>query len=90
MAEDSRQKTEVRRQKTEGFEFGSRTRRRPIGRDYAAANDAEVGREKEEQRVSKSEVGMWKSEKNTRQEPVQPLSAEQVEEKIPSIKRGGQ
>ena len=27
----------------EGFEVGSRTRRRPIGRDYAAAKDAEVG-----------------------------------------------
>ena len=26
------------------FEFGSRTRRRPIGRDYAAAKDAEVGK----------------------------------------------
>ena len=25
-------------------EFGMRTRRRPIGRDYAAAKDAEVGK----------------------------------------------
>ena len=25
------------------FEFGSRTRRRPIGRDYAAVKDAEGG-----------------------------------------------
>ena len=30
-----------RRQKTE---FGMRTRRRPIERDYAAAKDAEVGK----------------------------------------------
>ena len=29
---------------TEGFEFGIRTRRRPIGRDYAAAKDAECGK----------------------------------------------
>jgi hypothetical protein len=28
---------------TEVFEWGSRTRRRPIGRDYAAAKDAEGG-----------------------------------------------
>jgi hypothetical protein len=27
---------------TEGIEFGSGTRRRPIGRDYAAAKDAEL------------------------------------------------
>jgi hypothetical protein len=27
-------------------EFGSRTRRRPIGQDYAAAKDAEVGKHK--------------------------------------------
>jgi len=27
-----------------GSEVGSGTRRRPIGRDYAAAKDAEVGR----------------------------------------------
>ena len=26
------------------FELGRRTRRRPIGRDYAAAKDAEVGK----------------------------------------------
>jgi hypothetical protein len=26
------------------LEFGSRTRRRPIGRDYAAAKDAEGGK----------------------------------------------
>ena len=29
----------------EGFEVGSRTRRRPIGRDYAAAKDTEVGKQ---------------------------------------------
>jgi hypothetical protein len=28
-------------------EFGSRTRRRPIGRDYAAAKDAECGIKKD-------------------------------------------
>ncbi len=54
MSEDRRQITEFesrnaevgkigRRQITE---FGSRTRRRPIGRDYAAAKDAEVGKKK--------------------------------------------
>jgi hypothetical protein len=30
------------------FEVGSRTRRRPIGRDYAAAEDAEVGKKEVE------------------------------------------
>jgi hypothetical protein len=51
---DRRQKTDDRGQKTENggqrtedrgqmLEVGSRTRRRPIGRDYAAAKDAEVG-----------------------------------------------
>ncbi len=30
--------------KTEENEVGSRTRRRPMGRDYAAAKDAEVGK----------------------------------------------
>jgi hypothetical protein len=47
-AEDRRQKAEDRRQRTEDraqmSEFGSRTRRRPIGRDNAAAKDAEVGK----------------------------------------------
>jgi hypothetical protein len=46
--EDRRQKTEDRRQRTEDrrqrTEVGSRTRRRPIGRDYAAAKDGEVGK----------------------------------------------
>ena len=37
-------------------EFGSRTRRRPIGRDYAAAKDAEGGME--EDRMRKSECGI--------------------------------
>jgi len=41
MTEVRGQKSEDRRQITE---FGSRTRRRPIGRDYAAAKDAEVGK----------------------------------------------
>ena len=36
---------------TEEFEFGSGTRRRPIGRDYAAAKDAECGK-----RMAKSRV----------------------------------
>ena len=30
-------------QRAEGFEFGSRTRLRPIRRNYAAAKDAQVG-----------------------------------------------
>jgi hypothetical protein len=30
------------------FEVGSVTRRRPIGRDYAAAKDAESGRTRDE------------------------------------------
>jgi hypothetical protein len=42
--DDRRQMTEVGSQMTEVNEFGSGTRRRPIGRDYAAAKDAEVGR----------------------------------------------
>jgi hypothetical protein len=32
-------------------EVGSRTRRRPMGRDYAAAKDAEVGKKERRQRV---------------------------------------
>jgi hypothetical protein len=40
----------------EGRKVGSRTRRRPIRQDYAAAKDAEGG-------IWKSEVGMRKSEK---------------------------
>jgi hypothetical protein len=42
------------------LEVGSRTRRRPIGRDYAAAKDAEVGNdwklEGEMRKVEKSVV----------------------------------
>jgi len=30
------------------WEFGMRTRRRPIGRDYAAAKDAECGNQRSE------------------------------------------
>jgi hypothetical protein len=41
MTEDRGQKSENRCRMTEIFEFGSRTRRRPIGRDYAAAKDVE-------------------------------------------------
>jgi hypothetical protein len=33
--------------RSEYLEVGSRTRRRPIGRDYAAAKDAEFGKEKQ-------------------------------------------
>jgi hypothetical protein len=40
-AEDGRQRTENRGQMSEG---GSGTRRRPIGPDYAAATDAEIGK----------------------------------------------
>jgi hypothetical protein len=40
MAEDRGQRTEDREQRTE---VGSRTRRRPIGQDYAAAKDAASG-----------------------------------------------
>jgi hypothetical protein len=40
MTDDRGQMTEGRGQRTE---IGSRTRRRPIRRDYAAAKDAEVG-----------------------------------------------
>ncbi len=43
-AEDRCQRTDDRGQNSELFECGSRTRRRPIGRDYAAAKDAEVGK----------------------------------------------
>jgi hypothetical protein len=42
----------------EGIEFGSGTRRRPIGQDYAAAKDAEGGKERswEVEKVEKKEV----------------------------------
>jgi len=45
MTEDRGQMSEDRCQKTDdrSIEFGSRTRRRPIRQDYAAAKDAEVG-----------------------------------------------
>jgi hypothetical protein len=42
-------------EKGQRIEGGMRTRRRPIGRDYAAAKDVEVG-------ILKSEGGMRKSE----------------------------
>jgi hypothetical protein len=56
---ECRRETEDRGQMAEYrfFEVGRRTRRRPIGRDYAAAKDAEVGKER------KSEGGMRKWEK---------------------------
>jgi hypothetical protein len=34
----------VSQRRTEVLEFGSETRRRPIGRDYATAKDAECGK----------------------------------------------
>jgi len=38
--------------RSEGLaEFGSRTRRRPIGQDYAAAKDAEVGKRTEGEKL---------------------------------------
>jgi hypothetical protein len=37
------------------LELGSGTRRRPIGRDYAAAKDAEVGRD----RAKRREHSVW-------------------------------
>ena len=40
------QETDDREQKSEAPEFGSGTRRRPIGRDYSVAKDAECGMEK--------------------------------------------
>jgi len=47
--------------------MGSRTRRRPAGRDYAEAKDAEVGRKNRAdgggQKRLKAEFGMRKSEK---------------------------
>ena len=42
--DDKKQMTEDRRQMSEEFEVGSRTHRRPIGLDYAAAKDAEGGK----------------------------------------------
>ena len=42
--EDRGQKTEDRRQRAEIHECGIRASRRPIGRDYAAAKDAECGK----------------------------------------------
>ena len=43
---EKKEDRKVRRQMTEEFEFGSGTRRRPIGRDYAAAKDAEGGKKR--------------------------------------------
>jgi hypothetical protein len=40
--------TENRRQMSENIELGSWTRRRPMGRDYAAAKNAEVGKKENE------------------------------------------
>jgi hypothetical protein len=44
MTDFRHQLTENRRQSSE---FGSRTRRRPIGLDYGAAKDAEVGKKED-------------------------------------------
>ncbi len=43
-------------------DFGRRTRRRPIERDYAAAKDAEVGKRTKDRELLNSEFGMWKAE----------------------------
>jgi hypothetical protein len=51
--------TEVRGQRTE---VGSRTRRRPIGQDYAAAKDAEVGGQMTEDGSQKTEDRGQRSE----------------------------
>jgi hypothetical protein len=51
----------------EALEFGSGTRRRPIGRDYAVAKDAECGMTE----MGKSECGMrndWNGEVGMRNE----------------------
>jgi hypothetical protein len=60
-APSSPRHAEVRGQMTEGrgqmIEFGSRTRRRPIGQDYAAAKDAEVGGQMTEDGRRRSEDG---------------------------------
>ena len=44
-----------------GVEVGSRTRRRPMGRDYAAAKDAEVGSRNKKMRPKEfgSKLGRW-------------------------------
>ena len=56
----------------EGLECGRVTRRRPIGRDYAAAKDAECGKEwrwqvgkdwKSEVGMRNAESGKWKVER---------------------------
>jgi hypothetical protein len=41
----------------EAMEFGIGTRRRPIGRDYAAAKDAECGR------IEAEKLGRWEGGK---------------------------
>ena len=41
----------MRRWEGENFEGEMRTRRRPIGRDYAAAKDAEVGKNEERKAI---------------------------------------
>ena len=43
--------------------MGSWTRRRPIGRDYAAAKDVEGGKSKKVGRWEGGKVGRWKSKK---------------------------
>jgi hypothetical protein len=46
---------EVGIRKAESIEVGIRTRRRPIGQDYAAAKDAEVGKRAKE-RIRKGNI----------------------------------
>jgi hypothetical protein len=64
--EDRKQRSEVRGQRSDNrgqiFEVGSRTRRRLIDQDYAAAKDAEVGiiRNTEvEKAMDRIEHGAW-------------------------------
>ncbi len=45
--DDRGQKTDNRGQRSEAVDCGFWTRRRPVGRDYAAANDAELTEEGE-------------------------------------------
>jgi hypothetical protein len=58
---------EVGIRKAESIEVGIRTRRRPIGQDYAAAKDAEVGMRKSE-KGQKIEFGIQKKGKRANSE----------------------
>jgi hypothetical protein len=46
------------KKRRQSFEFGIGTRRRPIGRDYAAAKDAEFGKKKGGPKTEAFDLGL--------------------------------